>query len=421
MINIKKKLIVFTSIGMIVTTFNLGEKKIVNAAESEASIKASAKILKTIQSINDNYAGIKNQIQWEEYINEGKWFVSQMPLSEYYKASEYNNKLNDLQKTVIAIARINHVEKSYEVNYKGIKNAEQWRTYLNLAKCDMENIDRTVFETKYDELLYRYNDIEEKVRAIEDEHNEAILEIQERFNRAKVSEDMVEVEAVLAEISKLGTHETSEKLKEDIEDFLRSFDTKNYQNIFKVQEKLAIAKISKKLSDAESVLDEVDKFCLTEESIKIKNETKNLIELIKQGKEDEYSDISNFEREVVRLINIERAKVGREALILDTMLSSIARFKTHDMVYNDYFGHISPEYGNPTQMAQTFGINYGVGENIAKGHTSPEEVVCAWMNSEGHKDNILSENYEKIGVGYFERDGVCCWSQMFTGEKYKYN
>ena len=79
-----------------------------------------------------------------------------------------------------------------------------------------------------------------------------------------------------------------------------------------------------------------------------------------------------------------------------------------------YFAHESPTYGTPFEMMKSFGITYrAAGENIARGYRTPEAVVEAWMNSEGHRANILSAKYTKIGIGYVA-DGNY-WTQMFTG------
>jgi len=102
------------------------------------------------------------------------------------------------------------------------------------------------------------------------------------------------------------------------------------------------------------------------------------------------SSVSEFEREVVELTNAERAKQGLPALTLDTELSKVARAKSEDMSKNNYFDHTSPTYGSPFEMMKQFGVSYkAAGENIAKGQTTPEQVVKAWMNSEGHRANIL--------------------------------
>ncbi len=125
------------------------------------------------------------------------------------------------------------------------------------------------------------------------------------------------------------------------------------------------------------------------------------------------STVSAFEKEVVSLTNAERAKNGLPALELDTKLSSVARKKAEDMQKNNYFSHTSPTYGSPFDMMKTFGVSYQTaGENIAQGQSTPQEVVQAWMNSEGHRANILNKNFGKIGVGH--TDSGHYWSQMFT-------
>jgi len=127
------------------------------------------------------------------------------------------------------------------------------------------------------------------------------------------------------------------------------------------------------------------------------------------------SSLSAFEQQVVDLTNNERAKYGLAALKIDTDLSKVARAKSQDMSTNNYFDHNSPNYGSPFDMMKSFGISYkAAGENIAKGQTTPEEVVKAWMNSEGHRANILSEKFTHIGVGYV-KDGNY-WTQQFIGK-----
>jgi uncharacterized protein YkwD len=82
------------------------------------------------------------------------------------------------------------------------------------------------------------------------------------------------------------------------------------------------------------------------------------------------------------------------------------------MAVNHYFSHNSPTYGSPFEMMRKFGISYtAAGENIAKGQRTPQEVVAAWMNSAGHRANILNKNYTHIGVG-FEENGYI-WTQQF--------
>ncbi|WP_440109689.1 CAP domain-containing protein [Paenibacillus sp. QZ-Y1] len=122
---------------------------------------------------------------------------------------------------------------------------------------------------------------------------------------------------------------------------------------------------------------------------------------------------SNFATEVVKLVNAERAKAGLSALASDALLDKVALAKAKDMSDNNYFAHQSPTYGSPFDMMKQFGVTYSyAGENIAKGQKTPQEVVTAWMNSEGHRANILSKNFTKIGVGYY--NGY--WAQEFIGK-----
>jgi uncharacterized YkwD family protein/spore coat assembly protein SafA len=121
-----------------------------------------------------------------------------------------------------------------------------------------------------------------------------------------------------------------------------------------------------------------------------------------------------FENEVIRLVNDQRAKNGLNALTANWELSRVARYKSQDMVSNRYFSHTSPTYGTPFQMIKAFGLSYRTaGENIAYGQRTPQDVVNAWMNSSGHRANILNASYTQIGVGYVPSGHY--WTQMFIG------
>lgn len=128
--------------------------------------------------------------------------------------------------------------------------------------------------------------------------------------------------------------------------------------------------------------------------------------------------LSQFEQRVVDLVNLERQKAGLKPLVADIQLSKGARVKSQDMIDENYFSHTSPKYGSPFDMMKTFGISHGyAGENIAAGQTTPEAVVTAWMNSAGHRANILNANYGKIGVGYAYGPNSTYkhyWTQWFT-------
>ena len=125
-------------------------------------------------------------------------------------------------------------------------------------------------------------------------------------------------------------------------------------------------------------------------------------------------DNLSFEEQVVALVNEQRAANGLKPLTLSTELSNAARAKSQDMHDKKYFAHESPTYGSPFEMLTSFGISYrSAGENIAMGYSTPEAVMNAWMNSSGHRANILNASYTKIGVGYVA-DGNY-WTQEFIG------
>ena len=129
---------------------------------------------------------------------------------------------------------------------------------------------------------------------------------------------------------------------------------------------------------------------------------------------EEDAAVTQYEQEVIRLVNEIRAQNGLSALTYNWELSRVARYKSQDMVDNRYFSHTSPTYGTPFQMIRSFGLSYrSAGENIAYGQRTPQAVVNAWMNSSGHRANILSSSCTQIGVGYVANGHY--WTQMFIG------
>lgn len=129
------------------------------------------------------------------------------------------------------------------------------------------------------------------------------------------------------------------------------------------------------------------------------------------GSGTEDSATSSYATQVVTLVNQERAKAGLSALKMsNATLNKMAMDKAKDMYNKGYFDHNSPTYGSPFDMMKQYGISYrNAGENIAKGQRTPQEVMTAWMNSPGHRANILSANFTTIGVAYY--NGV--WVQEF--------
>lgn len=124
------------------------------------------------------------------------------------------------------------------------------------------------------------------------------------------------------------------------------------------------------------------------------------------------ASVSAIEQEILRLTNAERQKAGLAPLALDDNLMNSARAKSKDMSQNKYFSHTSPTYGSPFDQMASFGVKYrAAAENIAQGQRSAEEVVRAWMNSPGHRQNILTGSFTHIGIGY-DANGHY-WTQQF--------
>jgi uncharacterized protein YkwD len=125
------------------------------------------------------------------------------------------------------------------------------------------------------------------------------------------------------------------------------------------------------------------------------------------------SGISSYAAEVLRLVNIERAKAGLSAFTTNQALSAAANKRAQETAQS--FSHTRPNGSSFSTALQEFGVPYRTaGENIAYGQRSPQEVVTGWMNSPGHRANILNANFNKIGIGVYQTNGVIYWSQEFT-------
>ncbi|TWT26100.1 hypothetical protein FQV30_09960 [Planomicrobium sp. CPCC 101110] len=121
--------------------------------------------------------------------------------------------------------------------------------------------------------------------------------------------------------------------------------------------------------------------------------------------------LSAYEKEIVSLVNKERAKAGLKALAVDIKLSKVSRLKSDDMKKRNQMSHIGT-YGSPFDMMKKFGIKYrSAGENIARGYRTPKEVMKGWMSSPGHRANILNKKYTHIGAGYTPSGSY--WTQQF--------
>ncbi len=127
------------------------------------------------------------------------------------------------------------------------------------------------------------------------------------------------------------------------------------------------------------------------------------------------SSLSAIEMEVVNLVNKERKARGLQSLQVDPGAANVAGKKSLDMKNNNYFSHQSPTYGSPFQMLKQFGVSYrSAGENIAAGQKTAQEVMNSWMNSSGHRANILNPSFTHIGVGYVQGGSYgTYWTQIF--------
>jgi uncharacterized YkwD family protein len=134
------------------------------------------------------------------------------------------------------------------------------------------------------------------------------------------------------------------------------------------------------------------------------------------GNEETGENTANgIQEQVIQLTNQEREENGLPPLQSDAALSEVAQTKSEDMSNNNYFSHTSPTHGSPFEMMRDAGIQYeSAAENIAKGQQSPEQVVTGWMNSSGHRKNILNQRVTHIGVGYDSNGNY--WTQMFISK-----
>lgn len=110
----------------------------------------------------------------------------------------------------------------------------------------------------------------------------------------------------------------------------------------------------------------------------------------------------NFTNRVIELTNQERRKVGLQALKFEMRLTTAAKRHSQDMALQDYFSHKQPNGGTPGDRITATGYQWSsYAENIAAGMSTPEAAVAGWMNSPGHRANILKPELKEIGIGYY--------------------
>ena len=129
------------------------------------------------------------------------------------------------------------------------------------------------------------------------------------------------------------------------------------------------------------------------------------------------TNLTSDEWEAFNLINQQRSQNGLSPLKIDYEVQRVARIKAQDMVNNNYFSHTSPTYGSPFNMLNNFKVSYRTaGENIA-GNSSNSAAVTAWMNSSGHKANILNSSFNYTGIGVINGSKYGkIYVQMFIGK-----
>ncbi|MGV2621076.1 CAP domain-containing protein [Halobacillus sp. ACCC02827] len=132
----------------------------------------------------------------------------------------------------------------------------------------------------------------------------------------------------------------------------------------------------------------------------------------KDGQDQSAAPEGDFQQKVLDLTNEAREKQGLQPLKNSNEVEEVAQDKSEDMAENNYFSHTSPKYGSPFEMLKEYGVDYRkASENIAAGQSTPDEVVKGWLNSPGHRKNIMDKNMTHVGVGFSE-DGNQ-WVQMF--------
>lgn len=128
----------------------------------------------------------------------------------------------------------------------------------------------------------------------------------------------------------------------------------------------------------------------------------------------EEESVSVYAKQILNLVNEERAKAGLSPLSLEADITAAANVRAKEIVQS--FSHTRPNGSSFSTVLAEQGVSYrGSGENIAWGQKTPEQVMNGWMNSDGHRANILNGNFRNLGVGHYQdANGVNYWVQLFT-------
>jgi uncharacterized protein YkwD len=117
--------------------------------------------------------------------------------------------------------------------------------------------------------------------------------------------------------------------------------------------------------------------------------------------------------EILSLVNEQRATAGCKALTASSSLDQLAQNFSDEMAARGFFDHTDPDGKDPWDRAKALGISNLGGENIARGQADAKAVMEAWMNSPGHRANILNCDYTTLGVGIHYGTGGPWWTQDF--------
>lgn len=127
----------------------------------------------------------------------------------------------------------------------------------------------------------------------------------------------------------------------------------------------------------------------------------------------------NYQKEMLNLVNIQRKKANISPLILDEKLNKLAKIKVDLVIKEGKLNHYAGGYNSLGEFLKNYGISYlAVGENLATKTKNPEDTMNLWMNSKGHRANILNKNFKNIGISRgIDKEGNIYWVQIFTNPR----
>lgn len=175
--------------------------------------EAEARLSHLYKSLHENYLGLKNQGQWEAYIKQLRTVIRSIPSTEKASRENLTVKVDKAEKLVMALARINQVEKSMEQNSPRIGNVLQWQNYLDLGVQDLAKVDKGEFANEISELEGRKAICEDKVRVIEDDYSVKFNNVATLYENAKKTQNKDDAYSALSEAEKLGSCEATDMIK----------------------------------------------------------------------------------------------------------------------------------------------------------------------------------------------------------------